>query len=374
MESTAAIIDETIGEDEITNSPPATVETIKVPEPTGEEVLVEVTAASLCHTDVAIARGHIDEQLPMVMGHEGAGRVRATGSDVESVQPDDQVVLGRITCGRCQYCRAGNGQLCIKREQAKHEGSLRTGKVRFSRGADSVHHCHGVSSFSEYTIVDEEVAVKITDELTAEEATLLGCGVFTGAGAVINTADIAAGSSIVVFGAGGVGLSAVQGARIRGAEEIIAVDIVPEKLGVAESVGATKTIDSSSENVVDQIHSLTDGGADYCFEVVGHPTVTEQAVESLSPTGEAVLVGIPPAGKRDVQLDLYDMVTSEKSVIGSFNGSYSLPIAIPTLANFAADGDLLLEPLISDTKSLTELNTAMDELETGTGIRQVIQP
>lgn len=374
MQSTAAILEEPTSADNLASDAPANFETIDVADPTGDEVLVEITAASLCHTDVAITRGHIEEQFPLVMGHEGAGRVQAVGDDVTTVEPGDQVVLGRITCGRCQHCRNGNGQLCLERERAKHKGSLRTGAVRFSRDGGPVHHCHGVSSFSEYTIVDEEVAVKVTDTLPPEHATLLGCGVFTGAGAVMNTADIEAGASVVVFGAGGVGLSAVQGARLRSAAEIISVDIVPEKLAVAEEVGATHTIDSSADDVGERVHDLTGGGVDYAFDVVGHPGVAEQAVDCLLPTGQAVLVGIPPAGKRDVSLNLYEMVTSEKDIIGSFNGSYSLPLAIPKLAELAADGELLLDPLITDTKPLTELNNAMHELETGTDIRQVIKP
>jgi Zn-dependent alcohol dehydrogenase len=374
MESTAAVLYEPTDAENLAEAAPAKFETIEVAEPTGEEVLVEVTAASLCHTDVAIARGHMEESFPLVMGHEGAGRVRAVGDDVTSVAPGDQVVLGRITCGRCEYCRAGKGQLCVERTRSRREGTLRTGDIRFSKDGEPIHHCHGVSSFSEHTIVTEEVAIRVTDDLPAEHATLLGCGVFTGAGAVMNTANIEAGADVVVFGAGGVGLSAVQGARLRSAGEIIAVDIVPEKLAIAEEVGATHTIDSREENVVERVAELTDGGADYAFEVVGNTTVTEQAVSCLRPTGQAVLVGVPPAGPQEISLDLYDMVVSEKEMVGSFNGSYSLPLAIPRLAELAARGDLKLDPLITDSRSLTELNEAMHALETGTGIRQVITP
>ena len=375
MQSTAAVLREPIDSDRFTETRPASIEEIDVEEPTGEEVLVEITAASLCHTDVASARGHIEEQPPYVMGHEGAGEVRAVGEDVEFVEPGDSVVLGRITCGRCAHCRAGNGQHCVKRSEAGSNGTLRTGEVAFGLADDPLHHYHGVSSFTEHTIVTEEVAVPVPDELPPERATLLGCGVFTGAGAAMNTADVEAGSSVVVFGAGGVGLSTIQGARIRGATEIVAVDVVPEKLEVAADVGATATVDSSSvEDPIAEIRDRCDGGADYAFEVVGDERVAEQAVEVLAPTGQAVLVGVPPAGKRDLSLDLYDVVTAEKDLIGSFNGSYSLPLAIPRLADLALAGDLRLEPLVSDEKPLAEINGAMEELETGTGIRQIIRP
>ncbi len=374
MESTAAILEDPTEADNLAEDSPVSFESIEVAEPTGEEVRVEITAASLCHTDVGITRGHLEESFPLVMGHEGAGRVRAVGTDVTTVEPGDQVVLGRITCGRCEYCRAGKGQLCAERTTARRDGTLRTGDIRFSRDEDPVHHCHGVSSFSEQTLVTEEVAITVTDDLSPEHATLLGCGVFTGAGAVMNTANVEAGASVVIFGAGGVGLSAAQGARLRSAGDVIVVDIVPEKLEVAEKVGATHTIDSSEEDVVERVTELTDGGADYSFEIVGNPTVAEQAVSCLRPTGQAVLVGVPPAGRQEIGLDLYDMVVSEKELIGSFNGSYSLPLAIPRLAELAARGDLKLDPLITDSRPLTDLNEAMHALETGTGIRQIIRP
>lgn len=373
MDTTAAVLREFAEGDDLAAEAPAQIEEITVTDPGPEEVLVEMTAASVCHTDVSIVRGEMDRTLPMVMGHEGTGVVSEVGAAVDSVQPGDPVVLGRTTCGRCEQCRAGRGQHCVHRSRVHREGILRTGGTRFT-GADDepLHHCHGVSSFSNHTVVTEEVAIPITDELPPEQATLLGCGVFTGAGAALNTADVEAGASVAVFGTGGVGLSAVQGARIAGATQIIAVDLVPEKLDVAEEVGATHTVDSSSVDAVERVRELSDGGVDYAFEVVGNATVAEQAARSVGTTGQTVLVGTPPAGAMDLSLDLYDIVTSEKSIVGSFNGSYTLPLAIPTLAELAAAGELRLEPMVSATKPLDELNEAMHELETGTGVRQVI--
>ncbi len=372
MDATAAVLREFTDAEDLAAAAPASIESIQVADPGPEEVLVEVTASSLCHTDVSIARGEMDRPVPMAMGHEGTGVVRETGDGVTSVQPGDAVVLGRTTCGRCEQCRAGRGQHCVHRSRVHREGTLTTGGTRFSKDGEPIHHCHGVSSFSSHTVVTEEVAIPITDELPPEQATLLGCGVFTGAGAALNTADVEAGASVAVFGTGGVGLSTVQGARIAGATQIIAVDLVPEKLAVAEEVGATHTVDASSADAVERVRELSDGGVDYAFEVVGHAQVTEQAVGSIGPTGQAVLVGTPPAGLNDLSIDLYDLVTSEKSIVGSFNGSYTLPLAIPTLAELAASGQLQLEPLVSDRKPLDQLNQAMHDLETGTGIRQVI--
>lgn len=375
MKSTAAVLYEPIDSPDFAETRPAQFEEIDVADPNGEEVLVEITAASLCHTDVASTRGHIDEPYPVVMGHEGAGVVRAVGDAVEFVSPGDHVVLGRPTCGRCVTCRAGMGQHCAMRTRARDAGTLRTGDVSFSIDGEPLNHYHGVSSFTKYTVVTEEVAIPVPRELPPEQATLLGCGVFTGAGATMNTVNIEAGSSVVVFGAGGVGLSAVQGARIRGATTIISVDTIPEKFGVAKAVGATHTVDASAvDDPVEEIRDICGGGVDYAVEAVGNEHVVQQAVESLATTGKAILVGVPPKGLRNLSLDLYDMVVEEKRVVGSFNGSYSLPLAIPKLADLAVEGLLKLEPMVTDEKSLVELNEAMDELETGTGIRQIIKP
>lgn len=374
MRTTAAVLTETTDAEDLAVATPARVTEIEVAEPTGEEVLVEITDASLYHTDVAIARGHLTRQTPLVMGHEGTGIVREVGDEVTSVVPGDTVVLGRTTCGRCKHCRKGSGQHCVQRSRAHSEGTLRTGAVRFSHDGQALHHCNSVSSFTDYTLVTEEVAIKIPDKLPPEQTTLLGCGVFTGVGSAMNTADVEAGSSVVVFGAGGVGLSTVQGARIRGAGEIISVDVVPDKLAVAEGVGATRTVDASEDNPVERIREICDGGVDYAFEAVGHPTVTEQAIDCLTPTGRAVLVGTPLEGKQRLNIDLYDLVTAEKAVVGSFNGSYTLPIAIPKLVDLAISGALKLEPMATAIKPITEINQAMADLEDGTDVRQVIHP
>jgi S-(hydroxymethyl)glutathione dehydrogenase/alcohol dehydrogenase len=374
MDSNAAVLREPIDSHEFSAEQPVRVEAIEIREPTGEEVLVEVGAASLCHTDVAMTLGHLKESFPLVMGHEGAGYVRAVGEAVESVEPGDQVVLGRTACGRCQYCRMGRSNLCARRSESREAGTLRTGAIGFSLDGEPVHHCHGVSSFAEHTLVTEEVAIEVADDLPVEQASLLGCGVFTGAGAVMNTVSVEAGASVAIFGCGGVGLSAIQAARLRGANEIIGVDIVSEKLERAESLGATGTINSEEADPAERIRDLTDGGVKYAFEVVGNPAVIAQAVDSLSTLGTAVLVGVPPAGKHDIPIDFFDMVTGEQRIIGSFNGSYNLQLAIPRLAKLIVGGEFEVEPLITGRRSIEEVNEAMEELETGTGIRQLIIP
>jgi len=374
MRSNAAVLHQSVESGALTEERPASIESVEVADPTGEEVLVEIGAASLCHTDVAMARGHLDERYPLVMGHEGAGFVRAVGDDVTGLEPGQQVVLGRMSCGQCEHCRIGRSNICKRRSEARQAGTLRTGNICFNQDDQPVHHCHGVSSFTEHTIITQEVAIPVPDTLPIEQASLLGCGVFTGAGAVMNTADIEAGADVAVFGCGGVGLSAVQAARARGAGEIIAVDVVEEKLELAAELGATHTVDSSATDPVTAVQERTDGGVDYAFEVVGSVDVAEQAIAALAPLGTAVLVGVPPQGTHSADISFFDLVLGEQTVIGSFNGSYDLPTAIPTLAEMVVDDHLTVEPLITGERTLSELNQAMEALESGEGIRQLILP
>ena len=373
MQSTAAVLHEPIATHDFAADRPVAIETIEVAEPTGEEVLVEVVATSLCHTDVSCVVGEPPVPTPIVLGHEGAGIVRAVGDRVSSVEPGAHVVLGRMACGRCDFCRKGRSTLCRRRREA--DGTLRTGHRRFAgRDGEPYAHFGGVSSFTEYTVVTEEVAVEITDEIPLEEATLLGCGVFTGVGAVANVADVEAGSSVAIFGAGGVGLSGVQGAVLRGATEVVVVDVVPDKLDVARRLGATHTIDASEDDPVKRIREITGGGAEYAFDMVGDPSVIEQVLRSLGPGGTGVLVGAPAAGVHEIDVDVRDVVYSEKRLVGSLNGSYNLPLAIPMLADLVVAGKLSLDELITDTRPLEEVNEAMDALVTGSQLRQVLVP
>lgn len=373
MESTAAVLEAPVQSSDYAASNSVTVSTIEVDDPGPAEVRVELAAAGLCHTDLKIAHGDTGDPYPLVMGHEGAGVVEAVGGQVATVSPGDHVVLGRMSCGDCGSCRSGRSNLCDARREATRAGTLRSGGVRFSHAGRSLHHCHGVSSFTEYTVVDEEVAIPITDDVPLQQATLLGCGVFTGFGAVTSSARAEVGSSVAVFGCGGVGLSAVQGAAVAGANPVIAVDLVAEKLQTAGTLGATQTVDAAAADPVERIRSLTDGGADYAVVCVGDVTAIEQAVAGVGKRGEVFVVGVPPAGASP-DLDVYELMRAEKSVRGSFNGSYDLPRAIPKLAELVASGALQLEPLVSSVRPLDELTDAMAELESGTGIRHVLVP
>lgn len=371
MRSRAAVLGEPVDSIDDSGQGPISIETIETADPIRDEVLVEVVAASLCHTDNSVALGHLDVPTPLVMGHEGAGIVRAVGPEVDSVSPGDHVVLGRVACGSCTYCQLGQSNLCEVRKETNRSGTLRTESIAFERDGESIHHCLGVSSFANYTVVTEEVTVPITREIPLDQATLLGCGVFTGVGAVTKTANIEPGARVVVFGLGGVGLSAVQGADIMNAGDVVAIDIIPQKLQIAESLGATRTIDASEDDPVEEVWEQF-GGADYVFDAVGNASVIGQGLDMLRPRGMVVVIGTAGGGKADIPVGISDLVTSEKRVVGSFNGSANLRQFIPTLAELVADSRLSLAEMISGTYALDELNEAMARLEAGSAVRQVV--
>lgn len=373
-ESTAAVLEAPTDDHDFAESRPVSVETVEVKDPEGEEVLVEIKATSMCHTDVGFALGHFDVPYPLVLGHEGAGVVREVGDGVQGLEPGDHVVLGRVACGRCRRCREGLSHLCERRVPANETGRLRNGNVPFHRDGEPVHHCLGVSSFTEYTLVTQDVAVQVPEGLPFDRACLLGCGVFTGFGAVENTADIELGSSVVIFGAGGVGLNGVQAARIRDASTVVVVDLVDEKLELARDLGATHTINPRDEVPVERVREICPGGADYAFEMTGHEDVITQALDAVGSRGEVIVVGVPPFGHQPVDLDVYGMLFGEKAIRGSLSGSYNLSLAIPKLADLAVDGRLSLDPLVTDTRPMAEVNEAMAALEAGGQIRQLLVP
>jgi Zn-dependent alcohol dehydrogenase len=373
-ESMAAVLETPTDDHDFAESRPVSVEPVEVKDPAGEEVLVEVRATSLCHTDVGFTLGHFEVPYPLVLGHEGAGVVREVGEQVQDLEPGDHVVLGRIACGRCRRCREGLSHLCERRVPANESGTLRNGNVPFSRDGEPIHHCLGVSSFTEHTLVTQDVAIPVPEELPFDRACLLGCGVFTGFGAVENTADIELGSSVVIFGAGGVGLNGIQAARIRDASTVVAVDLVDEKLDLAREMGATHTVNpNDADDVAERIREICPGGADYAFEMTGHESVITQALDAVGSRGEVIVVGVPPHGHRSVDLDVYGMLFGEKAIRGSLSGSYNLSLAIPKLADLVVDGRLPLDPLVTDTRPLAEVNEAMAALEAGGQIRQILE-
>lgn len=348
--------------------------TLGLDDPAGNEVLVDIRATGVCHTDHHVYAGNQSIPLPAVLGHEGAGVVEAVGSGVTSVSPGDRVVCAMtVWCGTCEYCATGRPYLCERSMAVSYGGTMLDGTRRLHDGDDPINHFFAQSSFATAAVVPANCAVPVPDDVPFEVAALLGCGASTGIGAVLNTAGAGAGDSIAVFGCGGVGMSAVMAADAISAGPIIAVDLVPDKLDVAVDLGATHTVDPEDEDPVDRIRELTGGGADYTFEFIGNPAVMTQAVESARMGATAVLVG---AAGRDEAIPIsgFEFLPAGKTVRGSVGGSIRPPVDIPRFARMDAAGDLDLGALVSATYGLDELDDAFAAMEAGDVIRGVLTP
>ena len=320
---------------------------VDVQAPRAGEVLIRMAAGGVCHSDLHAMTGHLVVALPAILGHEGAGVVADVGPGVTSVKPGDHVIpLWRLSCGVCEYCSDGRPALCNAGMQVRMTGRLPDGTTRFSLDGKEIKHFAGVSTFSEYSVVPEGAVLKIPPELPLDRAALLGCAVITGVGAVINCARVRPGSSVVVFGTGGVGLNAVQGARIAGAEKIVAVDLLDRKLEFAKKFGATHTVNAAQGDPVAQVRALTGGrGVDYAFEVIGLPKTIRQAYDCLAKRGMAVVVGVTPM-TTEVAVPVMSLVFEERVLTGSIYGSSRPRIDIPKLIDLYRAGTLKLDELL----------------------------
>ncbi|HEX3930504.1 MAG TPA: Zn-dependent alcohol dehydrogenase [Nocardioides sp.] len=341
--------------------------------PGEEEVTVRMGATGVCHSDLSVYQGLLPNPLPMVLGHEGAGTVVAVGPGVESVSVGDQVVLSWLAqCSRCFYCRAGQPALCETATRAMVRGTLLDGTTRFSFHGEPVFHMAGLGTFSEFCVVPEKCAIRMDQPIPMESAALLGCGVLTGFGAAVNAGRVRPGESVAVIGCGGVGLNAVQGARISGAETIVAVDLHQERLELARRLGATHTLtpDGALSKTVRQ---LTHGrGVDVAIEVVGRSEAIRDAVAMTRRGGRIVLVG---AGPDDVRLDLPafgGLVSTEKTIVGSFYGSAQVERDLSVLARLYRSGKLELDALVTRTFSFGDTNEAVAYCADEQGARAVI--
>ncbi len=347
---------------------PLAVETLAVRAPRTDEVLVRLGASGVCHSDLHAITGDLPMPLPTVLGHEGAGVVEAVGSGVRRVKEGDHVVLNWVPyCGGCWYCQSGRAYLC-------ETGYVRAiGAEVFKRDDATVTQFAGVGSMSEYTVVPETAAIPIDKDIPLDRACLVGCGVMTGVGAVMNTARVAPGEAVAVFGAGGVGLNVIQGAVLCGANPIIAVDLNERKLGFAKQFGATHVVNGGNGDPVDAIKELTDGrGVDYAFEVIGRPEVVTQAFMATRRGGKAVVVGVPPvSGMFELPGFLFPL--AEKSLIGSLYGSADMARDVPRLLGLYRAGKLKLDELVTRRFRIEQVGDAFDALEKGEVARGVIQ-
>lgn len=346
---------------------------VEVQPPKDGEVLVRMAAAGVCHSDLHVMTGHLFAPLPAVLGHEGAGVVEGAGPGVASLRPGDHVIpLWRLSCGECEYCTAGRPALCPSGTAVRMTGHLPDGTTRLSVGGTELKHFAGVSSFSQYAVIPEKALLKIPGDLPLDRAALFGCAVITGVGAVVNAARVAPGSSVAVFGAGGIGLNAIQGAVLAGASMIVAVDIVPRKLEYAREFGATHAVDASSDDPVGRIRALTGGrGVDYAFEAIGVPRVMRQAYDVLAKRGTAVIVGVTPM-TAEVAVPVMSLVFEERVLTGSVYGSSRPRTDIPKLIDLYRAGRLKLDQLLTRTYPFEEINAAYEALERGEVARSVV--
>jgi S-(hydroxymethyl)glutathione dehydrogenase/alcohol dehydrogenase len=343
------------------------VEELSIDKPAPREVLVRTAHSGLCHSDLHFMDGVWQLAPPAVMGHEGAGVVEAVGSDVTYVKPGDHVItcLSKF-CGQCRYCLSGRPHLCSNSSVfARENPSLR------KTNGDAVAAFASLGSFAEQMLVHEHAVVKIRDEMPLDRAALIGCGVTTGLGAAFRTAAVKPASSVAVVGCGGIGLAALQGAKLCGAAPIIAVDVVPEKLEVAQMLGATHVVNARDVDPIEAVKDITGGGVDYSFEAIGTKVTSEQCFRMLARGGTATIIGMVPLGQ-NLELPGAEFFMNEKRIQGSLMGSNQFRTDMPWFVDLYLDGRLKLDEMVSAHRPLSEINEGYDDMRAGSLTRTVI--
>jgi S-(hydroxymethyl)glutathione dehydrogenase / alcohol dehydrogenase len=354
---------------------PLAIEEVEVAAPKRGEVLLQVKATGVCHTDAYTLSGKDPEGLfPAILGHEGGAIVMDVGAEVKSVRAGDHVIPLYIPeCGECKFCRSGRTNLCGAIRLTQGKGVMPDGSSRFSLGGKPILHYMGTSTFSEYTVLPEIAVAKINPAAPLDKACLLGCGITTGIGAVLNTAKVRPGSTATVFGLGGIGLSVIQGLVLAKAERIIAVDINQEKFEMAKQLGATDFIvpQESGRAIQDVIIELTDGGVDYSFECIGNVNTMRAALECCHKGwGEATIIGVAGAGE-EISTRPFQLVTGRVwrgTAFGGVKGRTQLPGYVE---KYLA-GEIKVDPMVTHTRPLEKINEAFDLMHGGKSIRTVI--
>jgi S-(hydroxymethyl)glutathione dehydrogenase/alcohol dehydrogenase len=348
---------------------------VTLADPGPDEVRVRIAAAGVCHSDLHVWRGEWPLPMPLVMGHEGSGVVEQVGPGVDHLSVGDPVVLSWVApCGTCRHCRAGREARCeVAATVVGPRGVLMDGTTRLSLDGESVHHYLGVSSFADAAVVPASGAIRIRDDAPLELCALVGCAVATGVGAVRNTAGVEPGSSVAVIGCGGVGLSVVQGARLAGAERIVAIDVVAAKTEVAAQVGATDALVVTSGATVDALRDLLPDGVDYAFDAIGHTDTTEDAIAMLGLGGAAVIVGLPPTGAT-ASFEPLLLAEADQRILGSNYGSVRPAVDLPALVDAVMTGEIDLATMVSGRRDLSEAGQALDDLAGGRALRTLLIP
>ena len=354
---------------------PLEIDEVDVAGPKSGEVLVRIAASGVCHTDAFTLSGDDPEGLfPSILGHEGGGIVEDVGEGVTGLKPGDQVIpLYTAECGECRFCRSGKTNLCQAVRATQGQGVMPDGTSRFSLNGQPIHHFMGTSTFSEYTVLPEISLAKISDRAPLEKVCLLGCGVTTGIGAVRNTAKVEPGSTVAVFGLGGIGLAVIQGAVMAKAERIIGVDINPDKFKMAEDMGATECVNPKDHDapIQDVLVEMTDGGLDYTFECIGNVQTMRAALECCHKGwGESTIIGVAGAGQ-EISTRPFQLVTGRVwrgTAFGGVKGRSELPQYVE---DYMA-GKIKIDEMITHTMPLEDINRAFDLMHSGESIRSVV--
>ena len=354
---------------------PLTIETISLEGPKAGEVLVEIKATGICHTDSFTLTGEDPEGLfPAVLGHEGAGVVVEVGAGVTSVKTGDHVIpLYTPECRECEYCISGKTNLCQAIRETQGRGVMPDGSSRFSAGGEPIYHYMGTSTFSNYTVLPEIALAKIREDAPFDKVCYIGCGVTTGIGAVMNTARVSPGDNVVVFGLGGIGLNVIQGARLVGADMIIGVDINPDRIDLATKFGMTHFVNPKEVegDLVPYLVDLTKGGADYSFECIGNVTTMRQALECCHKGwGESVIIGVAGAGQ-EISTRPFQLVTGRVWRGTAFGGAKGRT-EVPKIVDWYMDGKINIDDLITHTMPLEDINKGFDLMHEGKSIRSVV--
>ncbi len=354
---------------------PLSIETVQLEGPREGEVLVEVKATGICHTDEFTRSGADPEGLfPAIMGHEGAGVVAEVGPGVTSVEPGDHVIpLYTPECRQCKSCLSQKTNLCTAIRSTQGQGLMPDGTSRFSLNGDTLYHYMGTSTFANYTVLPEIALAKVREDAPFEKICYIGCGVTTGVGAVVNTAGVEPGSNVVVFGLGGIGLNVLQGARMVGADKIVGVDLNPARKELGERFGMTHFVNPSEVegDLVPHLVDLTDGGADYSFECIGNVNVMRQALECCHRGwGVSVIIGVAGSGQ-EISTRPFQLVTGREWKGTAFGGARGRT-DVPQIVDWYMDGKIEIDPLITHTMPLEDINNAFDLMHKGESIRSVV--
>lgn len=372
MKIRAAVLREIGKSHPYTESKPLNIEEVELDAPGPNEVLIQIKAAGLCHSDLVAIDGERAKPVPIVIGHEASGVVAEVGPGVDKVEIGDHVVPSYVaSCGQCDMCREGRPALCIPASEANVNGTLINGAIRLHKNGERIFHHSGVAAFAEYAVVSENAVIKIDSAIAFEQAALFGCAVATGVGSVVNTARIIPGQSVAIVGLGGVGLSALLAAIMSGAGQVIAIDVNDDKLTLARQLGAHLVFNAKSATCADEVRAATGGGTHIAVETAGVAPALDLAYKITRRGGSTIAAGMPGPNAA-ITLSHLSLAAEERTLKGSYMGSCVPGRDIPRYLSLFQDGKLPIDRLTSHQIRLEELNEAFDRMVEGSAVRQVM--